>query len=151
MDGTGIRAAYSGLQRHITPDLLESYVFGQLSPTDGDHIEAHLAVCEECRHYIIHAKGSTSLAARDPRKIAGIIAAHQTADGTVLLMLRRHSERWVARLRGSSIDGGSFVEDRSAAVAWCHETFQTMFPEHRCTGECHVFVKPASAATKDFT
>ena len=151
MDGNDTNAAYSGLQHHISPDLLESYAFGTLSPADGDRVEHHLAMCEECRHYAIQAEWSFSLVATAARKAAGLVAVHETADGTVLLMLRRHSDRWLARLRGASLDGGSFVEDRAAGVAWCHQTFATMFPEHTCTAQCRVFVERPAAGREEPT
>jgi anti-sigma factor RsiW len=143
MDETAVCEAYSCVAQHISMDVLELYVLGQISPADGDAVDEHLGTCEECCHLIAQAQWSTSLIAAAVGRAAGLMAIHATPDGAVLLMVRKHTDRWVARLRGPSVEGGSFVESAAAGRAWCHDSFVSRFPEHVCTPDCRVYHDPA--------
>jgi hypothetical protein len=126
------------LNDHVLPDVLELYVLGQTTPAEGAHVEEHLAACEACRNFVTTAQWSLSMISAAARRVAGIVATHETADGPVVLTVRAGSGSWVARIRGPDVDSGSSLESESAASEWCHATFRQMFPDHRCSPTCVV-------------
>ena len=70
---SGIKAAIRRLiqRTHVSPDCLEEYTMGRLTPEKTADIEEHLLICQCCRRRLVKAEETIRL-------IREVFAAEQT-------------------------------------------------------------------------
>lgn len=124
------------LRNHIGADILETYLLGEIAPAEADLIDEHLSVCEECRHFVTQAEWAVALAATVGIRTSGLLAVHATADGPVVLSVRREGNSWLARVRSPFGTGEATMAEADAARAWCGDTFRSQYPDHTCAAAC---------------
>ena len=72
---------------------------------------------------------------------------HDTDDGVIVSEVTRvRRGKWFAHHWGPQLDGGRATKTLTEANAYLIESFQQMFPEHRCVDRCQTEeTRPASA------
>ena len=80
---------------------LASYLDGRLSAAEIESIEAHLAVCPECREAVADARLIVAVAARAPERVIESAQALVGAQSQPLLGLKWRTARWPAAAAAS--------------------------------------------------
>ncbi len=117
---------------HLSPEHLEEFSLGKLSPTRTAAVEEHLLICQACRE---------TLCSIEPYNFI-----HHTRDGPIYSRVTRlRSGMFAARHWGRWLNGGKEFNSRQGAKAYLVRTFGQMFPEHVCTKSCGPACPPGPA------
>lgn len=127
------------LRSHIEPDILDTYVLGEIDPADADVVDEHLSACEACRHLVTQAEWAVALAATTALRRSGVLAVHATAEGPVILTVRKIAHGWWARVRGPFAGNEVTMTQAEHARMWCADTFRSAYPDHACTADCRYY------------
>jgi len=74
---------------------------------------------------------------RDGKRVVSRRFWHDTEDGLIILeVVQMINGECLARHSGPKLDGGTVTRTVSEAMDYLRESFQQMFPEHRCTDKC---------------
>jgi len=130
------------IKHHASEDVLERFVMGTLSNGPGEQLEKHLLLCQSCRdrlndteEFVIAtrtaAAETTTISARSFR------FTHDTDDGLIVSEVTRvRRGKWLAHHWGPQLDGGRTMKTLPEAISYLLESFQQMFPIHRCGERC---------------
>jgi hypothetical protein len=118
---------------------------GRLATADSIRVQRHLLNCATCLRRLVEVE----VLLAEVERIAGsrrptpnlrkpLFIVHDTADGFIYSRAERRGRKWYAKHWGEQLDGGRECKSLSEANQFLVESFQQMFPEHRCTDRCQV-------------
>lgn len=127
----------------ISDEQIENLATGKLTTHDSIHVQRHIYECPDCLRRLIEityvqeleGAGPKPLCAPSTRKPSSFV--HDTADGFVYSKVERRGRKWIARHWGDQLDGMRLCATVREANEYVVASFQEMFPEHRCTEQCH--------------
>jgi hypothetical protein len=120
---------------HPKTGKIEDYVLGLLREREAERVKEHLHVCDDCRTSIT----SLNYYHSGLREALGdaVPEVHATKDGLIHNWVELLPDgRWIARHRGSALDGGKEFATEPKAWTYLRRSFREMFPEHRCSKKC---------------
>ena len=121
---------------HLEMDVVERFVFGELTEPELAPAEEHLLVCEACRQAVSEMDVFAPLL-RPGDGTGSAAYRHATADGPVTLEIHSLPDsEWSAWIHGSRLDGRAHLGSAREACAYLRRSFAEMFPEHLCHGGC---------------
>jgi hypothetical protein len=138
---------------HASDEEIDSYSLGRLAEPELFRFETHFLICQACRDRIT-AVDSMRAALRSlgprTRRTLPLCFCHETEDGLIVSRVRRVGRRkWLARHYGPQLDGGRETQSLPEANAYLLESFEQMFPEHRCTAKCRSLERQCKSMCKD--
>ncbi len=125
----------SGDGTHLSVEEIEEYLLGRANERAFRSLEDHVRVCGVCRQTL---EDERSLIARIRHFLGAVLwsRTHLTEDGPIRLYAFRAGGGCVARIVGKLHDGGHTLLTVEEAAEWCEQSFQAMFPDHKCGPLC---------------
>lgn len=121
---------------------LESFSLGRLRSAKSLQVQRHLFNCPPCLGRLVEIERRLPQHQQRQAPVVNLrkplVVVHDTVDGMVYSRAIRQGRKWLARHRGSQLDGGRECRTVREANEFLQVAFREMFPEHRCTERCRV-------------
>jgi hypothetical protein len=126
---------------HPSNDALEKFSLGLLTVTDSCRVQRHLFRCGSCLKRLIAIEtkdGKPAGKKAIPPADTPLSFTHDTADGPFHSQAEPYLGIWRARHWGHTLMGMHVCSNVREANEYLVESFNQMFPEHRCNARCRV-------------